>query len=32
VLADRIREAVRDLSGDLGHHQANLARRPVIAQ
>jgi hypothetical protein len=28
VLANRVREAVGDLSGDLCHGQANLARFP----
>ena len=28
VLANRVGEAVRDLSGDLGHRQASLARGP----
>jgi hypothetical protein len=28
VLANRVREAVGDLSGDLGHRQASVARLP----
>jgi hypothetical protein len=31
VLANRVGEAVRDLSGDLRHPSASLARAPVPA-